>query len=96
MLEIVVPAAYVAGLVHRIVQVLVWHHLRHRNHPVALVDLPVWGTAVRALGCESAALQDALEAEEMAALQSPNSFFFNTFEVRKADRALNGSLVLPL
>ena len=32
----------------------------------------------------------------MAALQSPNSFFFNTFEVRKANRALNGSLVLPL
>ena len=89
MLEVVVPATDVAGFIHRVIEVLIRHHFRHRNHSVALVDLPVWSPAVRALGCEPTAFQDALEAEEMTALQSPNSFFFNTFEVRKTDRALN-------
>lgn len=95
-LKIVIPATDVARLVQRVVQILSRNNFLNFDNSAAFQNFGVGGSTVGTLGGKFAAFLDAGEAEEMSATQLSNGFGVCTFEVREANRTLNGRFVFLL
>lgn len=94
-LEIVVAPTNVAGLVHRVVEALVQTRVRDGGGALAVADAGEGGPAVGAAVGKFATLEDASEAESVAAVQSPDLLFAQVLQGCQADRALGCVLVPP-